>query len=660
MKDMFKRVMAALGATAVAIGGLAVGVGTANATDVVAPAGQFVRLAQNVKTNVSITGAPAALSGHTFKYVRIGTYTYAKTSDDSVDGDTKIAGLSVETDSDAVGYLNQVLSEVDANYADSIYYNTNPAGYIAEQMTDSGEDADPAWSGTLRNFVTELANHDTFRAAAGETQEVEALQGDEEVTVEQSVTQGLYVVTDVTANNGDEFYGNEGAYRASIPMVIGTKVVGYVDGTEQIEFDFEGQSLGTIQVKNDNPRVDKSITGIVDQTTNEDNGTVSDDGLSGTAQVGDVIEYELSATVVPNTAGYDTVKYPYVFRYIDTMDKGLTYNDDVSLYLDDNGDGYGAPNEQLRGIPASSAASADKASYDFTYEANPSGDTTVITIDLAKYVGGYSTDGKTLVEGSAAGLDSNRIGKEFIVKYTATLNNDAVISPDGSNDNRVRLEYSNTPHAYSYGKITPPDTQVYTGKFGVLKVDKTSNKTLEGATFQVSANGKQLKFIGGNGDYQLAKDQNAAIATADLVVGTDGYLYLSGVEGTYTIKETVPPTGYSNLFLPEFVVTVETKPLKRPALGGDKDDNKWYEPQNAVTTLKLDKQDIWGLVDKKLGTDSALVAAYVKVSNVTSVTELPKTGAAGIALFTVTGTLLAGFAVLVSVRARKTRNALRG
>lgn len=50
----------------------------------------------------------------------------------------------------------------------------------------------------------------------------------------------------------------------------------------------------------------------------------------------------------------------------------------------------------------------------------------------------------------------------------------------------------------------------------------------------------------------------------------------------------------------------------------------------------------------------------VVVMNINSLTDLPKTGAAGITMFVVLGLLIAGVGVTVYVKSRGVRNVLRG
>ncbi|KAB8287120.1 peptidase [Bifidobacterium ramosum] len=681
-----RKLFAGLAAAATMLGGLALGA-TATAdttqTELNGTAGnQNVTLIQDAPTNITITGAKARLAGHKFKYVRIGTYTYAKTAPYAeTDGDTlKVAGVSVETDSAAKDYLNTVLTQVDDAYAkDTVYYSSNPAGYIAEHMNDSGASASPTWSGTLRNFVTKLAQNDAFQKSSGTSAEVNTNIGENADGVSsfaQSVSQGLYVVVDVTnnASPSDDVKGTEGKYRASIPMVVGTKIVGTVaytanDGSPTSttrEFDLASGPLGTVSVKNDRPTIDKTITGVDDTTTDKENQqtNVTADGKAASAAVGDKISYKIGNVEIPSTVGYDTIKFQYTFKITDTLHKGQTYNDDAKVYVDKNGDGKLTDDELLR---AASSADADKSTYDYVLTvtkptANDADQNTTILVDLAKYVGGYSNDRTALVDGSAAGLDPDLIGKKIYVTYTATLNDDAIVYPDGSNDNGVKLDYSNNPGSESHGTVTPPDTQVFTGKFGLKKVNK-DGKTLAGAKFTVSKNGQAIAFTGTAGSYKVATADAKPTAT-EVEVGADGLLHLSGLEGTYTVKETQAPAGYSSLFLPEFQVTVTTTPIKSDTLV----NNKWYmssdmemqdgkpvpvDKANAKTTVTVAKQDVWKLVD------NGVIEGNVKVTNVTSVSQLPLTGAAGIMLFTMAGLLLAAAAGLVYTKSRATTRALR-
>ena len=81
-------------------------------------------------------------------------------------------------------------------------------------------------------------------------------------------------------------------------------------------------------------------------------------------------------------------------------------------------------------------------------------------------------------------------------------------------------------------------------------------------------------------------------------------------------------------------------------------------------TIKDGKITVSGeTASKWINLDYALVSGSdkdIKVQNVKSITELPLTGAAGTALFTVLGLLIAGAGALVYMKSRSVKRMLRG
>ncbi|OZG65613.1 hypothetical protein BHAP_0561 [Bifidobacterium hapali] len=112
----------------------------------------------------------------------------------------------------------------------------------------------------------------------------------------------------------------------------------------------------------------------------------------------------------------------------------------------------------------------------------------------------------------------------------------------------------------------------------------------------------------------------------DVISGADGKVSFGGLSaGTYTVTETAVADGYLTNVKPTFTVTIA---------------------DDGTVTFG---SDTWNLVDNTTKT----------VKNVKSITQLPLTGAAGTALFTVLGILLAGAAVTVYTKSRSTNRALR-
>lgn len=671
--QQWKRLAAGLAAAATLFSGLAIGAGAANADDsVVALAGD-----DTMTSSITITGTgdAAAVKGHTFKAVRIGTYTYARYNADK----KSVSDLTVETDASVKKALTNVLNAADANWSkDHSEYTDNPAGFIAATMgyvvgdsnrNDSGSASQPKWSGKLRNVLTKLVQEQDFdnMLPMGLTNCV--TQGDSTGKATfTNLPQGFYVIVDTTTGapiSQDKTDAERGNYRASIPMAVGTKVVNS-DGQQFDLVNAKGiaSNLGTVEVKNDLPTIAKSITGIKDGNDNKTGTNVKNpgtEGNAGVAQVGDTVEYTLSNTVVPNATGYDTQKFKYTFKITDTLYKGQTFNKDVKVRL--LGD---TPDKDitLTGTDITNGSAFDpfKADYSIAYgttEVNNTkpadgsndkdltyrnGTAQTFVIDLSAYVGGYQNASGTWVQGK--GFNPSYIGRKFVITYSTTLNNDAIVVPDGSNDNGVKLTYSNQPGSEETGDHTTPDTQVFMGKFALQKTngvkdDSGNYKNLAGAEFQVKKQDSKdalyfVKVKQSDGVYKLSAQQQAGKDVVNtLTVGQNGRLDLTGLEGTYTVTETKQPAGYSGAFLPTFDVTVHTTAEQ---IGSTIDNSAEATNWKATTDVSLAGSDFWKLVTKNAERDgvndstSIAEAPQINVKNVTSIGELPKTGGAGLVM----------------------------
>lgn len=202
-------------------------------------------------------------------------------------------------------------------------------------------------------------------------------------------------------------------------------------------------------------------------------------------------------------------------------------------------------------------------------------------------------------------------------------------------------------------KSTP--TTVKKGSVSWTKVQADGKTPLAGATFKVfegtdTADAtKALYFVAGttDGTYTLA-DETTEGATQELTTnGTNGLFQLSGLQGaaapgkTYTVVETKAPNGYSSTFLATFTFTITLD-------------------ENGEPTTSYNGTDVWGLAGNVSNEKDDNAGTPVHpVKNVQNITQLPHTGAAGIAMFTVIGLLLAGAAGTVYLKSRKANALLR-
>lgn len=149
---------------------------------------------------------------------------------------------------------------------------------------------------------------------------------------------------------------------------------------------------------------------------------------------------------------------------------------------------------------------------------------------------GYEVDLSSFIAASQA-------GQTVVVKYTATVIDDKTYNNTAGAD-------SNT---VTYGTST---TEGFEGDITVTKVDE-KGETLKGAEFEIykgAVTGVPLQFVKvSDGNYKLALT-NEAGADATVAVDEMGKLVLTGLdEGTYYIKETLAPEGYSLVETPKTV-----------------------------------------------------------------------------------------------------------
>ena len=144
------------------------------------------------------------------------------------------------------------------------------------------------------------------------------------------------------------------------------------------------------------------------------------------------------------------------------------------------------------------------------------------TIDLSDYVEDYKN-------------------AEVIITYTGTVG-DAIDSEENG------YAYKNSAYTNINGTDTdtnPPEVVGWTGTIEITKTKSDKTSPLAGATFNIlDSEGNAVKFVkNSNGEYVFS---TANDASADLVTDDNGKIVATGLdEGTYNVKETAAPTGYS-------------------------------------------------------------------------------------------------------------------
>ena len=387
-----------------------------------------------------------------------------------------------------------------------------------------------------------------------------------EVKASDTATDGKYTAT---------FTGLSFGYYVVSPAPGSTSSTRHTDA---ILVNVTKTDVTSIDLKSTYPTVDKKV----------------DNDNHSSAQIGDKVNFTLDS-FVPDTSEYEK----YTFKFVDTLSKGLTFNNDVAVTV---GNASLTKNE------------------DYTVE-QQDGDTTMVTIDLSKSI-------KTLEAGAA-----------IKVTYSATLNENAVIGgttgSNAGNTNSVKVVYSNDPNSESTGESKPSITHTYAFDFDLKKVAVAEKgqeaQALAGAEFQLKdKDGNVIKLVKtGATDkdtYRPAKTGETENVVETVTTPASGIIAFTGLKaGEYQLVETEAPAGYNKL----------TAPIKVTITATYNDDGTL---KNYAVTYDNGPND---------GTSHEVTVENHKGS------LLPETGGMGTMLFTVLGVLVVALGAAWYVRSER-------
>lgn len=417
-----------------------------------------------------------AQAGHTYTPYKFATF--ANAGNGTVEVNTVDAWkTAVTTAADAAD--NDTKNSIPAEYAN------NPAAYVATFTAEQ-----------IRKFATELAKTNSLPAAvANGALTVTSGQDGKSLSFSGVKEEGWYLVTDT-------YNGVTGT-----PAVVATTVSGLTN-LKIVADTTTGQgnitSVGQFNAKNENPLTPPKKTAKV--------GTVDVNGK--TVNVGDTVNFTVSATVPTSAANYDS----YPFTITDTASKGLQVAQPTAFTVQKKA----GQNDALEAV--------DSKLYTVTQTGTATEETGTTT--TIKFANANSLAGKTIV-----------------VSYTGVVTKDALTTDlGGSVDNKATLTTNG-----GTSEAGETNAKTYGFQFTKIGVDKDAN-ALAGAKFVVKKDGKYLKQAE-NGAWSLVETQNDATTFTS---GTDGLVQLKGLAaGTYTVEETVAPNSYAQNFKVTFDVTIK-------------------------------------------------------------------------------------------------------
>lgn len=442
-----RKLFAGIAAAATLLGGMALG-------------------AVSAQADTTLLQVNNAQAGHMYTPYKFATFT--NVGNTSVEVET--AEAWVKAVSEAADAANGTENGVPAEYA------INPAAYVATFDAEQ-----------LRKFADKLAQTNPLPPADGAGLTVTAKQAGTSQPVEVN-GEGWYLVTDT-------YNGKTGT-----PAVVATTVNGET-GLRVVPNNATGQgnikSVGQFNAKNENPLTPPTKTAKV----------VNGEANNETVNVGDTVNFTVSATVPASAANYDS----YPFTITDTASKGLQVVNKTAFKVQVDG------------------KDVDSTSYTVTQTGDATQkDGTTTTIKFA--------DAKSLA------------GKTIVVSYTGTVTKDALTGLGGSVNNKATI--TTKGGISGEGKT---ESKTYGFQFTKIGVDKDTN-ALARAQFVVKKAGKYLKQAD-NGAWSLVEDQNEA--TVFTSADKTGLVQLKGLAaGSYTVEETAAPTGYAQNFKVTFDVTI--------------------------------------------------------------------------------------------------------
>jgi len=332
---------------------------------------------------------------------------------------------------------------------------------------------------------------------------------------------GYYLIVDTTYfNPGDFYHAYNSFFLLNVPqapyvVLINHKVV--------------------------KPYVEKEVYDNQDGTNEAGFGSSADHAIN------EEFQFKLTATLPasPDRA-YDYYD-EYAVLFNDTLSKGITYDRLDSVVIESNGHPYDITNDSSKYEVDDSRLESDN----------------------------YFVVGIPDVKTCASGLNLND-GATITVTYTAHLNENAVVNGSTDNKNKVQLQYSNNPRNSAYWGFTPEsEVCVYTYQLNNTKYhdeDKPGNE-LEGAGFRLysdeACEHEVELYKEGDFYYPITTGKTAV----EMKSAANGQFNVKGLDaGTYYLKETNPPTGYSACDKTKIVISA-THDVNHVSLSGESNLN---------------------------------------------------------------------------------------
>ncbi len=520
--------------------------------------------------------------------------------------------ISYTVDADFTDFFDGVLDQTLADYKadDSTYIDDDAAEQAYNQAAldyvnacKVYDDLGNVTTNTMAELVADLRLYiledertiipeTTTGTTSTNTNGVEVITSDE-------VDYGYYLIID-----SDSTAAEDGIVPAGSLVTVPGRAT---DGTMSADV--------TVAMKGSIPTMNKQVWHNDIENTNSDKsptyGTAGSWDVVSDYQIGDIIEYRITATIPSDLRGYSNDTYKY--QISDTLSDGIEIvEDSVQIFISPT---------------LASSSEVEGNNHSISYGTTDKEPTFIVDFDMYDIYEDPALDGI----------------ETFYIYYKAVVTEDALIATSYET-NVATLVYSNNPYdSKSYGEV---ESTVYTYTFDldILKTAGDGVTPLEGAQFALyevtgelpnqtitqiyleldtdtaSTDGPQTYYT---------VNREASSATGIITTNVSGEFDIVGLDDatTYMLKEIKAPDGYNAIDPITFVIHAEYKEVSGV-------------PVPTISSTGTD-----------FTTDgSGLFGTIINTSN----QLLPGTGGIGTTIFTIVGcTLMLCAAVLLIMKRRK-------
>lgn len=503
-----------------------------------------------------------------------------------------------------------------------------------------------------KNVFAKGTNNNEVLATAAEVAEALAkVASNSDITKYEDIDKIAKIFADNKAAAATVTFGaysaTDGGYKAEISepgyyLVVETTTDNLAAGEAKTKYMLQVAGDEEVAPKADAPSVIKKV---YEDSKSADAETVDFAGNSNFAignGYNDVADYSLSEEInfeifgtLPSTfANYKG----YYYKFTDTMDPGLSLYS-TSTVDDTETEKINANDFKVTVTDSDKVVKLPSNAYTYTYD-SANNKFTIAIADLKEIDMDADADGVQVMS------------KDAIIKveYSAYLNSNAQIGKTG-NKNKVDLTYSNNSNTASGGDTdetgtTPEDYNiVFTYQIDVTKyLGKIADNNKANATKGTQAgfklknsDDKWAKFDKNNKFTEWVKEEKDATQVETTANGKFSFIGLQ--DGTYTLVETLVPTGYNKMADKEFTIAADTSNGTK----GTCQDYSVADTASKLTSLTLDEVET-------VAENKAAVA--FDVENLKG-SGLPSTGGIGTTLFYVGGGCMAGLAGLFLITKKR-------